>query len=148
MKNKRREKIIEIINKRDIYTQDELTKLLIEEGFSVTQATISRDIRALKLIKTHGSDGKLKYTSVFMSEDESDERIRRIFHDSIISARFAGNIIVIKTLPGMANAVCTGIDALDNESILGTVAGDDTIFCVVENEETAKRLMGDLSSDI
>ncbi len=147
MKNRRREKILEIINKKDIYTQEELTGLLVDEGFSVTQATVSRDIRALKLVKTHGSDGKLKYTSILSSGDNSYGRIRLIFREGITSARAAGNIVVIKTLSGMANAVCTGIDALENHEILGTVAGDDTIMVVVENEAVAKRLVESIGSD-
>ncbi len=144
MKFRRQSKIIELINNYDIETQDELLESLRKNGFHVTQATISRDIRELKLTKTVKQDGKQKYVILTPSDNYISEKMIRVLKDGVISMDYAQNILVIKTLTGMAMAVAAAIDSLNNIDILGTIAGDDTIFCVVKNEDKALKLMENL----
>ncbi len=147
MKTKRQSKILEIIRNNEIYTQYELAEKLNAEGFNVTQATVSRDIKELRLIKAQGENGKQKYAAVSDNGGVS-ERLERVFKDGVISIDFAQNIIVIKTLTGMAMAVAAALDAMDNAEIMGTIAGDDTVFCVVKNEERAVRLIDRLRDSV
>lgn len=148
MKVKRHSKIIELIKDNDIETQEELADKLKEMGFDVTQATISRDIRELKLTKMSSSSGKQKYTVLGSDENTSNEKLERIFKDGVISIDYAQNIIVIKTLNGMAMAVAAALDSMNNSEIMGSIAGDDTIFCVVKSEQKALRLIERLKSVI
>lgn len=148
MKVKRHSKIIELIKDNDIETQEELADKLKEMGFDVTQATISRDIRELKLTKMSSSNGKQKYTVLGSDENTSNEKLERIFKDGVISIDYAQNIIVIKTLNGMAMAVAAALDSMNNSEIMGSIAGDDTIFCVVKSEQKALRLIERLKSVI
>lgn len=145
MKKDRQEKILEIINTNEVFTQEELTRLLKAEGINATQATVSRDMRALNLIKIAGKGGRQKYAP---TNGTAIDRIMaaRIFKEGVTSVDYAGNIVIVKTYAGMANAVCTGIDSLNNANILGTVAGDDTIMCVVRNSETALMLIDELKT--
>jgi transcriptional regulator of arginine metabolism len=138
MKSKRQMKIIEIIEKNDIDTQEELISRLKEAGYDVTQATVSRDIRELKLVKTSSENGNYKYK--LPREDRKDASLlyNSAFTTSIKSIRYSGNNIVIHTYPGLANAVAAGIDAIDNDNILGCVAGDDTIIAVVSDPQITK----------
>lgn len=138
MKSKRQMKIIEIIEKNDIETQEELIMRLRETGYEVTQATVSRDIRELKLIKSISEGGIYKYK--FPKEERKDTSLlyNSAFATSIKSVRYSGNNIVIRTYPGLANAVAAGFDAIDDKNILGCVAGDDTIIAVVSNPEITK----------
>ena len=136
MKNSRHTRILEIITDYVIETQDDLIAKLRESGYPVTQATVSRDIKQLGLIKTATKDGGYKYT-VARSENNNNDNKFTIMRETIRSAQNAQNIVVVKTLPGMANAAATSLDALAGEAIVGSIAGDDTIFIVVRNNEDA-----------
>ena len=148
MKKERQEKIKEIIEKYKIDTQDELIKRLKESGFSATQATMSRDIKDLKLTKI--SDGVNGYYYVFPNTISSNDinKLNASLTHLIISVNCAMNIIVIKTHPGMAQAVATGIDNIKSDEILGCVAGDDTIFLVMTTDNDATDFVKKLSKSI
>lgn len=146
MKTQRRLKIIEIIKNYDIDTQEELAEKLMEAGFEVTQATISRDIRELNLTKVASSKGKQKYTVVTPSDKSFLDRQIRVFRDAVISLDVAQNLVVIKTLVGMAMAVAAALDAMDNPEIVGTIAGDDTLFCALKTERDALLLVEKLDT--
>lgn len=131
MKIKRHNRIIELIKTRDIETQEELINLLRESGFDVTQATVSRDIRELKLTKINVGN-RQKY-AVVQQDPEVNEKYVRVLREGFISMTPSGSLIVIKTVTGMAMAVATAIDALNIKEIIGCIAGDDTIFVAVHN---------------
>ncbi len=141
MKYSRHSKIFEIIESRDIETQDELASELRNSGFQVTQATVSRDIKEMRLIKVLTKDGKYKYASIREKEGVVNERFLKIFRNSVTSIDFAGNIIVIKTLVGSASAAAVSIDALNLKQIVGSIAGDDTIFLVVKEPDMVNDLL-------
>ena len=141
MKTKRQSKIIELIQKNDIETQEELTAFLDREGFRVTQATVSRDIRELKLTKISLSNGKQKYAVLNDASRDLSEKYHRVFRDGLISMDVAQNILVIKTVSGMASAVCAAIDAIQPQELLGSIAGDDTILCVIRTVDDAERFV-------
>ena len=128
MKSSRHSKILEIISEQPIETQDELLSRLKTEGYRVTQATISRDIKDLRLVKTLGGDGKYRYAEAQAGSSDIRSNFDQLFVSSVVSMDIAQNIVVIKTLSGMANAVCAALDSTGNSSIVGTIAGDDTIF--------------------
>lgn len=138
MKSKRQMKIIEIIEKNDIETQEELITCLREAGYEVTQATVSRDIRELKLVKSATENGSYKYKLPKEERRDASLLYNSAFTTSIKSIRYSGNNIVIHTYPGLANAVAAGIDAMDDSNILGCVAGDDTIIAVVSDPQITK----------
>jgi transcriptional regulator of arginine metabolism len=138
MKNKRQEKIVSLITRYEIETQEELIGMLNKEGFRVTQATVSRDIRELKLVKVTTGHGGYRYMLPPQSDSTANVKFNSALAESIISADFASNIVVVKTYPGLANAVATGIDSLKLTSILGCVAGDDTIIIVVSDIDSAR----------
>ena len=137
MKNKRQNKILEIISREAIETQEELIKRLQDEGYNVTQATISRDIKELKLIKSAHGD-KYRYVQSVSGEAKKDAKYDSILMETILSVDIAGHMIVIKTYEGMAMAACAAIDAMGWRDIVGSIAGDDTIFAAVRTEEAAK----------
>ena len=137
MKNSRHIRILEIISDHVIETQDDLIEKLRESGYPVTQATVSRDIKQLGLIKTATKDGGYKYTVTRAENASNDNKLNTIMRETILSAQEAQNIVVLKTIPGMANAAATSLDALAGEAIVGSIAGDDTIFVVVRNSEDA-----------
>lgn len=146
MKTKRQRKIIELINKQNIETQEELARLLIESGFQVTQATISRDIRELNLTKVSTEDKKQKYVLGNVSNITINSKYMRVLNDGILSLDTAGNILVIKTVAGMAMAVGAAIDAIEIKEIIGCIAGDDTVMCVIKNShkiEEVKNMLED-----
>lgn len=141
MKAKRQHKIIELIEKYDIETQDELAERLEKAGFVATQATISRDIREMKLTKMATPNGKQKYV-VFKKQDyDTTMKYKRVLMDAITSIEIAQNIVVIKTVSGMAMAVAAAIDNLEIKGIVGSIAGDDTIMCVIKTNEEAKTVV-------
>ena len=146
-KNYRQEKILSIIEEFDIGTQEELLDKLNESGFNVTQATVSRDIKALNLIKIQDSTGRYKYSSV-KKDGDSAEKYDAILSHSVISIDFAGNITVVKCYPGMANAACASIDALHFEKSIGSIAGDDTIFILNKTTEAAEELAQTIKKSI
>lgn len=135
MKVGRQSKIVELINKNDIETQEELADLLTDAGYNVTQATISRDIRELKLTKISVDDGKQKYIVLNNSESGLSEKYVRVLRDGFISMDMAQNIIIVKTVPGMAMAVAAALDALHIQGIMGCIAGDDTVMCVIKTSD-------------
>ncbi len=150
MKVKRQSKIIELIKSNEIDTQETLVDMLNSEGFNVTQATVSRDIRELKIAKALDKNGKQKYIAPAPESIGLNQKFIRVFNEAVISIDYAQNIIVIKTLTGMAMAVAAAIDAMDMNKleILGTIAGDDTIFCATRSEKTAIKIIERLRSDI
>lgn len=141
MKYSRHSKIFEIIENKDIETQDELALELRSCGFQVTQATVSRDIKEMRLIKVLTKDGRYKYASIREKEGAVNDRFLKIFRNSVTSIDFAGNIIVIKTLVGSASAAAVSIDALNLKQIVGSIAGDDTIFLVVKEADMVQELL-------
>ncbi len=138
----RQNRIIKIIEDRDVETQQELTDILISEGFKVTQATISRDIQELGLIKSSGYGQKSRYVKPL---DPRLQRLRTLFHQSVLSIDFTENFIVIKTLGGSANSAAMLIDHLENPEIMGTIAGDDTIFILVKTKDEVIRIVKQLN---
>ena len=148
MKTKRQRKIIELITNYDIETQEELAAELVENGFNVTQATISRDIRELNLTKIATKGGKQKYAVQSSSDIVSNSKYMRVLNDGIITMDTAGNILVVKTVSGMAMAVAAALDAMQIKEILGCIAGDDTIMCVVKHAEETDRVKEHIESFI
>ena len=141
LKIARHAKILELIEKYDIETQDELAQKLCEEGFMVTQATVSRDIREMKLTKIATERGKQKYSVITGNDTEITERLTRVFKEAVVKMDYAGNMVVIKTLEGMGMAVGVALDNMQNSEILGTIAGDDTVFCVIRGNHQAAELI-------
>ena len=148
MKTKRQRKIIELITNYDIETQEEMAAKLVENGFNVTQATISRDIRELNLTKIATKGGKQKYAVQSSSDIVSNSKYMRVLNDGIITMDTAGNILVVKTVSGMAMAVAAALDAMQIKEILGCIAGDDTIMCVVKHAEETDRVKEHIESFI
>ncbi|HIR46554.1 MAG TPA: arginine repressor [Candidatus Caccousia avicola] len=144
MKKRRHEKILQIISNNTVDTQEELLRLLRDEGFDVTQATVSRDIKELRLVKTQTGNGKYRYTAPKDGSRDMSSRFFSLFSENTISVQSACNIVVIKSLTGMAQAVCAAMDSLHWEGIVGTLAGDDTIFVVTQDEECARRFSEEL----
>ncbi len=143
MKDKRHKKILELIDNFNIETQDDLLSMLKECGFNVTQATVSRDIKDLRLVKTIDNTGKYKYTlDVNLSNGVTCNSLKG-FSYSIKSIDSSGNMVVIKTLSGMAQAVCANIDSMDVNNMLGTIAGDDTIFILMRDQESLNKFIAE-----
>ena len=141
MKVNRHAKIVDLIRKYDIETQEELAERLNEAGFKVTQATVSRDIRDLKLTKVPSENGRQKYALLRHDGKEMSEKYIRILRDGFASMDMAENILVIKTVPGMAMAVAAAIDAMQWHEIAGWIAGDDTIMCAIRSREETVEVM-------
>ena len=141
MKSERHAKILEIIRKNEVETQEELSDRLEREGFQVTQATVSRDIRELKLTKVAMSNGKQKYAALTETAEDLSQKYIRVLKDGFASMDMAQNILVVRTVSGMAMAVAAALDALNFHEIVGTIAGDDTIMCAVRSVEENIRLM-------
>ncbi len=141
MKSERHDKIIKLINQYEIETQEELVERLNQSGFVVTQATISRDIRDLKLSKVQGSSGRQKYVVVQQSSGGLNEKYMRILKDGYVYMDMAQNILVIKTVAGMAMAVAAAIDAMAWPEVAGCIAGDDTIMCAIRSVEDTHTVM-------
>lgn len=148
MKHNRHIKILSIIQDRDIQTQEELAEALINEGFNVTQATVSRDIKDLKLIKETNDQGLSSYKTGRNNSEVISERLITVLRQSYISSDTAQNILVVRTLPGMAQAAASAIDAYNFTNLLGTIAGDDTIFVALKTEEDALGLMAFLNTEL
>lgn len=137
MKTTRHNKILELINKYPITTQEELIEYLRADGYDVTQSTVSRDIKQLRLTKTLLADGKYRYQASSSSEKGAKNNFRQIFSSSVISIESALNIVVIKTFSGMAQAACAALDMMSFDSIIGTLAGDDTVMVVCKDTDRA-----------
>ncbi|ESL03679.1 arginine repressor [Catonella morbi ATCC 51271] len=142
MKIKRHNEILELIKSREIGTQEELLDLLKNKGYDVTQATISRDIRELNLTKVNNG-GRQKYAVIVKDEEFSDKYVR-VLKEGFVSMLSSGNLIVLKTVVGMAMAVATAIDALEMPEIIGCIAGDDTIFIAVSENNSTMDVMNKL----
>ena len=141
MKYSRHSVILEIIKDKSIETQEELATVLKEKGYNITQATVSRDIKELRLIKVLTKDGKYKYSTIKQQEDIVTDRSLKLFKDSVLGFDTAGNFIVIKTLVGAANAAGVAIDAINVDKVIGTIAGDDTIFMLCKTDEDAETVV-------
>jgi len=142
MKHKRHAKILELISANEIYTQDELTDRLKKAGFEATQATISRDIKELKLLKTpsksNDKDAQYKYAHSNSGEDKVSAKFYNILKETVTDIKPAKNLLVVKTYSGMAQAAGAALDAIDFPETLGTIAGDDTMLLVFAEDETAE----------
>lgn len=141
MKKNRHSKIVELIENYEIETQDELAERLKEIGFQVTQATVSRDIRELKLSKVPTGSGKQKYVVLRQDDSHLGDKYIRVLKDGFVSMDMAQNILVIKTVSGMAMAVAAAIDAMRLKEIVGSIAGDDTIMMAVRTVDDTKIVM-------
>lgn len=140
MKSGRHAKILELVKKHNIETQEELSELLLEAGYPVTQATVSRDIRQLQLTKVP-IGGKQKYVVLSENGQEISQKYTRVFQEGFLSMDMAQNILVIKTISGMAMALAAALDNMDCTEIVGSIAGDDTVMCAVRSVEDTERLM-------
>lgn len=144
MKTKRQAKVLELIKKNDIETQEELSDYLEKEGFQVTQATVSRDIRELKLTKVAMNNGRQKYAALMETDEKLSEKYARVFRDGFVSMDMAQNILVIKTVSGMAMALAAALDAMNLHEVVGSIAGDDTIMCAIRSVDDTVAVMSRL----
>ena len=141
MKIARHAKIIDLISRNDVETQEELADLLNGEGFRVTQATVSRDIRELKLTKISLNDGRQKYAVMQASRENMNEKYLRILKDGFLSMDMAQNILVVKTVSGMAMAAAAALDEMQIPEVVGSIAGDNTLMCVARSVDEGLVLM-------
>lgn len=148
MKVERHSKIVELIGKYEIETQEELAEKLNQAGFNVTQATVSRDIRELKLTKMQSEGGRQRYMVLESPRGTSAIKYIRILKDGFLSMDMAQNILVIKTVAGMASAVCAALDAMKWNEIVGSIAGDDTIMCAIRSVDDTVKVMDKISKII
>ena len=145
MKPNRQAKILELIEQKDIETQEQLLTELEVCGFATTQATISRDIKELRIIKELGPNGMYRYsTAPKQAEPTCTAKLNSIFKQCVINCDHAQNIVVIKTMPGLASAACSAIDAMNMDMIIGTLAGDDTAFLLLRDTASASAFCTDI----
>jgi transcriptional regulator of arginine metabolism len=145
MKQGRQSAILEIIGKYDVETQDELSAILKERGFEVTQATISRDIKELKLIKVQSGNGAYKYAAASNGQHGKLDVLKRVFKETVVSVQQAAALVIVKTITGSANAAAEAIDALNLPEVAGTLAGDNTIFIAVKEEGEQRKIIEELT---
>ncbi len=143
-KQARHRKILEIISKQEIQTQEELVQKLEAENLSITQATVSRDIKELNIIKANTIKGKQKFVAMKSINDPGTDRLLKVFSEAVLHSVISGNLIVVHTLPGMAPACASAIDAMNLNRIAGTIAGDDTIFVAAESDSDMHALQYEL----
>lgn len=143
MKNQRHELILEIINGQPVSTQEVLAELLAKKGIKTTQATLSRDIQQLSLVKQRDASGIYRYTLPAAAAEE-----KSLFAEAVLSVDYAMNTIVLKCRAGMAQGTCAAIDSVNHEGVVGTIAGDDTIFILVRSEADAKKLSRKFKSEL
>ena len=147
MKKYTRQRIIlDLIENIEIETQEELADYLLEKGIEITQATISRDIKELRLVKVLTSNGKYKYATIDNQYEGANERLAKILKSSVLSVDRAENIIVIKTLPGAAQVCASAVDNFKIEGIVGTIAGDDTIFIVISRSDMVESALNNIQN--
>ena len=139
-KSDRQEAILRLIKEKDIETQEGLVSELIAAGLSITQATVSRDIKDLGIIKVATPEGNTKYRALNRTGDVAPQRLLYVFSQSIVSCQNAGNLVIIKTLPGMAQGAASALDSLALNGVIGTIGGDDTVFAATKNEREAEVL--------
>lgn len=142
MKSARHSLILEIIEEKDIETQEELAEELKRRGMKVTQATVSRDIKELRLLKVLADHGGYKYATVERAEKGMNDRFIRILSECVISIDTVNNLMVVKTLPASANAACEAIDSMKWNEVLGTIAGDNTLLIITRSEEAVESMLG------
>ena len=140
MKPGRQGVILEIIAQQDIETQHQLLRALAERGIKSTQATLSRDIKELRLVKELGENGSYRYAAAKQENSSVEQRLRKIFKESVVSYDVAQNLFIIKTLPGLASAACSAIDSMQLSGLVGTLAGDDTAFLAMRDSAAAMAL--------
>lgn len=139
MKSKRHEKILELIRDNDIETQEQLLQQLQENGFNTTQATISRDIKQLRLVKELAPSGSYRYVAADRQEGKSSAgRLRNIFKEGVVSVEAAQNLVVVKTMPGLASAACSALDGMEIAGMVGSLAGDDTGMLIMRDSASAE----------
>ncbi len=145
MKVERRSFILDLISKKEIETQEEILKHLKQNGYQVTQATVSRDINQLKLVKIQNGKGGYKYAvGLSGTIDDDVSRYRSIFSKTVLNIDYANNLVVVKCYVGMANAACAALDTMKHEGVVGTLSGDDTILIVMRTEDAACKLVEEL----
>ena len=145
MKSSRQERILEIIAEKDVETQSQLIEELQARGVRSTQATLSRDIKELRLVKELTSAGKYRYVAATKDElSDYDVRLKKIFKESVKSYAVAQNILVIKTMPGLAPAACSALDSMNLSGIVGTLAGDDTAFIAMKDTASAEEFQHEM----
>lgn len=141
MKPGRQSVILQILSEQDIETQNQLLAALAARGVKSTQATLSRDIKDMRLVKELGPNGNYRYVASAKPEiDDSGLRLKKILKESIVSCDYAQNIVVIKTLPGLASAACSALDGMQIDNLVGTLAGDDTAFIAMRSTSAAEKL--------
>lgn len=143
MKTRRQARILELIREKDVETQTDLLELLKADGFHVTQATVSRDIKEMRLIKVQDSTGAYRYAAEAVSNEEQQAHAY-LFSTAVLSVDHARNLVVVKTQTGMAQAVCAALDATERPGVMGSIAGDDTIFIAACTDAAAVKLAGEL----
>lgn len=144
----RQTKILELISKKEVETQEELAEGLKAMGIDVTQATISRDIKELRLVKVMAKSGKYKYATIGQSQEGVTDRLNKIFENSVVSIDNAMNIVVIKTIPGAAQICASAIDYMGVDNIVGTLAGDDTVFVAIRSLEDIDYVLEEFKKNI
>lgn len=144
----RQSKILELISRKEIETQEELADGLKNMGIDVTQATISRDIKELRLVKIMAKSGKYKYATIGQSQEGITDRLNKIFENSVVSIDNAMNIIIIKTIPGAAQICASAIDYMGVDDIVGTLAGDDTVFVAARDLEVVNTVLEEFKKNI
>jgi len=145
MRYSRQNKILEIIKENEVDTQERLAELLKDSGFDVTQATVSRDIKELQLIKTLSQSGKYKYIATDNFDSNITDRLINIFRETVQSVDSAANLIIIKTLSGCANAAAEGIDSLHFPHVVGSIAGDNTVLVIIDDAENTSSMVAHFS---
>ncbi|MBE6859066.1 MAG: arginine repressor [Ruminococcus sp.] len=143
MKNSRHEAILEIIAEQPVTTQEQMIELLTERGYKATQATLSRDVQHLNLVKKRDEKGIYRYTLPAAAVME-----KSLFEEAVVSVDRAMNIVVLKCRPGMAQGTCVAIDSVNHDGVVGTIAGDDTIFIVVRSEADAKKIVKKFKTEL
>ena len=147
MKPGRQTAILEIISEKDIETQNQLMQELAARGVKSTQATLSRDIKDMRLVKELGPSGNYRYVVAAKTETtDLDMRLKKILRESLVSYDVAQNLLVIRTLPGLASAACSAFDSMEIENLVGTLAGDDTAFLAMRDKESAVKLYHEIET--
>lgn len=144
----RQTKILELISKKEVETQEELADGLKAMGIDVTQATISRDIKELRLVKVMAKSGKYKYATIGQSQEGITDRLYKIFENSVVSIDNAMNIVILKTIPGAAQICASAIDYMGLDEIVGTLAGDDTVFVAIRSLESVDYVLEEFKGNI
>ena len=144
MKSQRQAKILELIAQQDIETQEQLLSALEDSGFHSTQATISRDIKELRIVKELSPEGVYRYTIHQQETPNFFSRLNTVFRECVVKLDYAQNIVVLKTVPGTASGACLAVDSMDTSEVLGTIAGDDTALVIMRNEDYAREFCQEL----